>query len=77
MPLSGAERQQAFRERRGQALKDARAEIAGLREQLAKAQQDLDAALAEIERLSSGPGCRHPAEAVEGGTCRACGADVW
>jgi DNA repair exonuclease SbcCD ATPase subunit len=76
MPLSNAERQQAFRQRRARALKDARAEIDRLRRQLAEAQQDLDGALAEVERLSSAQ-CKHPAEAVDGGTCRACGQDVW
>jgi hypothetical protein len=29
------------------------------------------------EEPAEEPPCRHPAEAVEAGECRACGADVW
>jgi hypothetical protein len=37
---------------------------------------DLDVALAEIERLTAGQ-CKHPAAAVDGGTCQACGTELW
>jgi hypothetical protein len=33
-------------------------------------------ALAELERRDL-QACRHPVGAVDGGTCRACGNEVW
>jgi hypothetical protein len=36
----------------------------------------LAAALDEAERLAA-IACKHPAGAIDGGTCQACGTDVW
>jgi hypothetical protein len=77
MALSPAEKQRNYRQRHAQRVAGLEESNALLREQLATAQQDLADALAANERLSGGPSCRHPSEAVDGGTCRACGADVW
>jgi hypothetical protein len=83
VPLSNAEKQQAFRERRAryvagleQALADERAEAARLRRELAAVATSLAGTLAENERLSQ-PACRHPAEAVLNGRCHKCGTDLW
>jgi len=65
MPYSAAERQARQRQRLTDLLAVLKAENAGLR-------QDLEAALAEVERLSKLQ-CRHPATTVDRGTCRACG----
>jgi hypothetical protein len=37
---------------------------------------ELDAALAEVERLTASQ-CRHPAAAIDNGTCGACGTELW
>jgi len=87
MPKSHAERQRDYRERqqvsaRHQAERISEleaaldAERAILHAELDAARSQLNAALAEVERLSASQ-CRHPAGAVDGGTCRACGTDVW
>ena len=47
-----------------------------LRAELAITRTELGAALAECGRPAS-MACRHPAGAVDGGTCRACGTEVW
>ena len=65
MPKTGAERQQAWRDRRARLIAALEQENARLRD-----------VLAEAERLAARQ-CRHPAAAVDGGTCRACGNDVW
>jgi hypothetical protein len=82
--LTNAERQQAHRARRAQRLAGLEhanagllAEIASLRQQLARARANLAAMLEEQEQAAAPPQCRHPAEAVDGGACRACGQDVW
>jgi hypothetical protein len=82
-PMTSAERQRVFRERqvRRQAeLEQANSalytELADTRRQLATARAALADANAEIERLSA-LACKHPAAAVDGGRCQACGSDVW
>jgi hypothetical protein len=81
--LANAQKQAAHRERRAQrvagleqALAAERAETARLRRELATVEASLADALAG-RGTEDGPGCRHPSEAVDGGTCQACGADVW
>ena len=70
MPKTGAERQQAWRDRRARL-------IAALEQENAQLRADLADALAETERLATQQ-CRHPAAAVDGGTCRACRSeDIW
>jgi len=83
VPLSNAEKQQAFRKRRArrvagleQALAAERAKAALLWRDLAAVKADLETALAENERLSRPP-CPHPAEAVLDGRCHKRGADLW
>jgi hypothetical protein len=76
MGKTTAERVQAYRVRQREALDEARM-------LLAQARDERDAALAECERLrealeqSQARECRHPAQVVQGGTCRACGQEVW
>jgi hypothetical protein len=69
MAITTAERQRAFRRRQIE-------RIATLEQENAQLCADLADALAEAERLAS-TACRHPAGAVDGGTCRACGTEVW
>jgi hypothetical protein len=76
MPKTNAERQQAWRQRRAGRIAALETEAAELRTEAAVLRTDLAAALDEAERLAS-TACRHPAGAVDGGTCRACGTDVW
>jgi hypothetical protein len=71
-----AERQRAFRQRqadRTAALEAANAELRAAADGL---RADLADALAEAERLAAQQ-CRHPAAAVEAGTCHACDTDIW
>jgi hypothetical protein len=65
MAMTTAERQRAFRHRQTDRIATLERENAELRD-----------ALAEAERLAA-TACKHPAGAVDGGTCQACGADVW
>jgi hypothetical protein len=76
MPKTNAERQRDYRQRRARRITVLEAENTSLRAQLDSTRSELDAALAETERLASAA-CKHPAGAVDGGTCRACGAEVW
>lgn len=76
MPKTAAERQRAWRDRHSRRVADLEASVTSLTRRLAVAQNGLEAAAAENERLAA-QACRHPAGAVEGGTCRACGTDVW
>ena len=69
MPKTNADYQREHRQRRARHLAELEAENAELRAYL-------DTALAEVERLSASQ-CNHPAGAVDGGTCQACGRDVW
>jgi hypothetical protein len=64
-----AERQRAFRRRQAE-------RIAALEQEDARLCADLADALAETERLAAQQ-CKHPAAAVDGGTCRACGTELW
>ena len=76
MPTTDAQRQRAGRQRRAARLADLEAEAAELRAELVGVRTDLDDALAEVERLA-GTQCKHPAGAVDAGTCRACGTEIW
>jgi hypothetical protein len=69
MPKTNADYQREHRQRRALRLAQLEAEKTEL-------QADLTGALAEIERLSTTQ-CRLPAAAVDAGTCRACGSEVW
>ena len=64
-----AERQRAFRQRQANRIATLEAELADVRSQLADA-------LTAAERLAARQ-CKHPAAAVDGGTCHACGTDMW
>lgn len=76
MARANAEYQRDWRQRRAERVAVLERETAGLRRLLADAQADLATALADNERLAAAQ-CRHPAGAVDGGTCRACGSEVW
>ena len=71
-----AERQRAFRQRQADRTAALEAANAELRAEADGLRADLADALAEAERLADQQ-CRHPAVAVDGGTCRACGTDIW
>jgi hypothetical protein len=68
MAMTTAERQRAFRRRQAE-------RIATLEHENARLRADLADALAEADRLAGQAG-KHPATAVDGGHCRACGNDV-
>lgn len=76
MTKTNADYQREHRERRAGRLAELTTEAATLRRALAEARSALEDANAEIERLSAMV-CRHPAAAVSGGQCQACGQDVW
>jgi hypothetical protein len=69
MPKTNADYQREHRQRQACRLTALEAERDRLR-------TDLAAALGEAQRLAL-TACRHPSAAVDGGTCRACGQDVW
>jgi hypothetical protein len=69
MAATTAERQRAFRRRQIE-------RIATLEQENSQLRAELACAMAEVQRLTT-QACRHPAAAVDGGTCRACGTDVW
>ena len=56
-----------------QALK---AQVAQLRTEAGILRAYLASALCEAERLAAAA-CKHPAGAIDGSTCRACGAEIW
>jgi hypothetical protein len=76
MPKTNAERQRAWRQRQAGRIAALEAEAAELRAEASALRADLAAALAEAERLTAAA-CTHPAGAVDSGTCRACGSEVW
>ena len=76
MPKTAAERQQAWRQRQARLAAALEADNAQLRAELARVSIDLADALTEAGRLTAQQ-CKHPAAAVEAGTCHACGTDVW
>jgi chromosome segregation ATPase len=76
MPKTNADYQRDHRQRRAHRLAELEAENASLRAELDSVRAELDAALTECERLAA-MACRHPAGAVDGGTCQACGTEVW
>ena len=77
MPKTGSERQTAWRQRQARLAAALEADNAQLRAELARVSIDLADALAETGRLAAQQ-CKHPAAAaVDGGTCHACGTDIW
>ena len=76
MPKTNAERQRAWRQRWAEHASALEAEATALRAEFHDARTDLPAALGEAERLAS-MACRHPAGAVDGGTCQVCGVEIW
>jgi hypothetical protein len=76
MAKTHAERQRDYRGRQARRVLELERANEDLTGQLEAAQADLGRALADLERFTSVQ-CKHPSEAVDGGTCRACGADVW
>jgi predicted RNase H-like nuclease (RuvC/YqgF family) len=76
MAKTNADYQREHRERRTR-------RIAGLEARVAELEAELESVRAENEGLrqaleaAEGMQCRHPSGAVSGGTCRACGQDVW
>ena len=74
-PKTTAERQRAFRQRQADRTAALEAANAELRAEADGLRADLADALAEAECLAARQ-CKHPAPAVDGGTCRACGTDV-
>jgi hypothetical protein len=76
MPKTSAERQRAWRDRRARLIATLQADHGRLRAELADVRGQLADALAETERLAAQQ-CRHPAAAVDGNTCHACGTDIW
>jgi hypothetical protein len=76
MPKTNADYQREHRQRQARRLAGLRAENTSLRTELDSVRAELDAALAECERLTA-TACKHPAGAVDGGTCQACGTEVW
>jgi hypothetical protein len=76
MPKSHAERQRDYRERQRGTGRHQAERITELEAALDTVRSELDAALTEVQRLTASQ-CRHPAGAIDGGTCRACGAEVW
>ena len=75
MPKTGAERQAAWRQRQERLAAALKADNARLRAELARVSVDLAEAHTEAGGLA-GQACKHPAAAVEAGTCHACGTDV-
>jgi len=76
MPKTGAERHRASRDRRARLIAGLETDSARPRAELANVRGQLADALAETERLAAQQ-CKHPAAAVDGGHCHACGAEVW
>ncbi len=76
MAKSNADYQREHRERRSAHLRAVAAERDALRAEVEGLRDALGAAEAEIERLAD-MACKHPSAVMQGGTCRACGQDVW
>ncbi len=76
MPKTNADYQREHRQRRARRLAALEASAAGHESTVARLTAELESALTECERLA-GLACKHPAGAVDGGHCHACGADVW
>jgi hypothetical protein len=76
MPKTNAQRQRDYRQRHARRITVLEAEVTELRTEAGILRADLAAALAEAERLAA-MACRHPAGAVDGGTCRACEREIW
>ena len=75
MAKTHAERQRDYRLRQKRHESELLREQARLRAENERLRQDLAGALAEAERLSA-LACKHPAGAVDGGRCHACGSDI-
>jgi hypothetical protein len=76
MPKTNADYQREHPQRQARRLAALKALCAALEAERDRLRADLDAALAEAERLAAAA-CKHPAGAVDGTTCQACGTEVW
>ena len=75
MSLTAAQRQAAWRIRRARRVAVLEAEVSRLADENGSLRAENEGLADECERLS-GLACRHPAAAVDGGHCHACGQDV-
>jgi capsule polysaccharide export protein KpsE/RkpR len=76
MPKTDVDRQRDYRRHQAERLAALMAEHQSLRSELSVLRDQLSATLAEADRLA-GLACKHSAAVVEGGTCPACGAEIW
>jgi hypothetical protein len=78
MPKTNAGYQREHRQRQARRLAALETRCAALEAENTALRAELDDAHAEIAHLTAtATQCRHPAAAVDGGTCRACGAEIW
>lgn len=76
MAQTNAQRVQAHRVRQRQKIADLTREVGSLTARVTELAGLLEASEAECESLRASQ-CRHPSQVVHGGTCRACGTEVW
>ena len=76
MPKTNADYQREHRQRQARRLAALQTLCATLEAEGNRLRAELDAALAECERLAV-TACKHPAGAVDGSHCRACDTDLW
>jgi hypothetical protein len=76
MPKTNAQYQAEHRQRQALRLAELEARCTAVEAERDRLQADLAAAQDECERLDA-MACRHKAAAVDGGTCRACGTEIW
>lgn len=76
MAKTNADYQREHRQRQAGRVAELEAELAVMRDRAESAETALESANDEIERLAA-LRCKHPAQAVDGGRCLACGQDVW
>ena len=74
MAETNADYQREHRQRQARRLAALEARCATLEAERDQLRDDLEAA--ECERLAA-MACKHPAAAVDGGTCQACGTEIW
>jgi hypothetical protein len=75
MSLTGAQRQASWRIRRARRAAVLEAEVSRLAAENGSLRAENAGLADECERLAA-LACRHPAGAVDGGHCHACGQDV-
>lgn len=76
MAKTNADYQREHRHRQADRVAALEALVRELLQRAESAELALAIANEEIERLA-GLACKHPAGAVDGGRCAACGHDVW